>query len=153
MQRMVVGFLFRETPKRVVLIKKNRPAWQAGLWNGVGGHVKKGEPAIVAMRREFAEETGMHVSGWCLFARGRGPIWTVDFFTAFGPIENARSVTDEEVRHFAVATLPQNIIPQLRWLIPLALDDEDGLVKPVYVRYRYYDEVDAINQEAVEKKC
>ena len=32
----VLGFYFDAAFKQVVLMKKNRPAWQAGLHNGVG---------------------------------------------------------------------------------------------------------------------
>jgi hypothetical protein len=35
----VVGFAF-DTDGRVALIRKNRPEWQAGRLNGIGGHVE-----------------------------------------------------------------------------------------------------------------
>src|SRR5690349_13991679 len=41
-QAYALGFLFDGTG-RVVLIRKRRPAWQAGLLNGVGGKVEPGE--------------------------------------------------------------------------------------------------------------
>ena len=34
-----VGFLFNDTKTKVCLIKKNRPTWQEGFLNGVGGHL------------------------------------------------------------------------------------------------------------------
>ena len=40
------------------VIKKERPVWQAGLLNAIGGHVEKGEYPVEAMQREFLEETG-----------------------------------------------------------------------------------------------
>src|SRR3990167_7537739 len=52
-----VGFVFSMDKSRVLLIKKNKPEWQAGLLNGVGG---KAEPqdrrARETMRRECMEE-------------------------------------------------------------------------------------------------
>ena len=39
-QHYACGFLFSQDRTRVVLIRKRRPAWQAGKLNGVGG--KKG---------------------------------------------------------------------------------------------------------------
>ena len=42
----------------VVLIKKERPKWQKGFLNGVGGKLEKNETALEAMIREFFEETG-----------------------------------------------------------------------------------------------
>ena len=61
MQEYVVGFLFDEDARRyhktghgnVVLIEKNRPAWQAGRLNGVGGHIEIGETPDEAISREF----------------------------------------------------------------------------------------------------
>ncbi len=51
-------FLFSEDRRRVVLINKKRPEWQAGLQNGIGGKVLEGEIYLQAMIREFKEETG-----------------------------------------------------------------------------------------------
>ena len=55
----VVGFLFKEDKSSVVLIRKDRPAWQAGKLNGVGGKIEPNESAIDAMVREFREETSV----------------------------------------------------------------------------------------------
>lgn len=38
------------------MIRKNRPHWQAGCLNGLGGHIKDGETAVVAAIREVKEE-------------------------------------------------------------------------------------------------
>lgn len=54
----VLGFMFNEAESKVILIFKNRPAWQAGKLNGIGGKIEEGETPIQAMNREFAEETG-----------------------------------------------------------------------------------------------
>jgi 8-oxo-dGTP pyrophosphatase MutT (NUDIX family) len=55
--RYVVGFLFSEDESRVLLVWKNRPAWQDGKLNGVGGKIEAGETPLQAMEREFKEET------------------------------------------------------------------------------------------------
>lgn len=67
MQKYVVGFAFNRDMTQVVLINKERPSWQKGLLNGVGGKVEPGESYIAAMVREFQEETGVHCSSWELF--------------------------------------------------------------------------------------
>lgn len=117
---------------RVLLIRKNRPSWQAGLLNGLGGHVEEGETQTRAMVREFEEECGLRVGAdrWNEFARlacAEGQ-WVVHFFRAFGiPILDARAMTDEplEVWHcHLVPNLPT--VPNLRWLIPLAAQPEVG---------------------------
>ncbi len=43
MKTMVAGFLFDESRERVVLIKKQKPEWQSGRLNGVGGKIEPGE--------------------------------------------------------------------------------------------------------------
>ena len=55
--RYVLGFVFSEACDRVLLMWKNRPAWQAGKLNGIGGKIEAGETAQHAMEREFTEET------------------------------------------------------------------------------------------------
>lgn len=55
--RYVLGFAMDRD--YVLLLRKARPAWQAGLLNGVGGKVEAYDTSISdAMSREFAEETG-----------------------------------------------------------------------------------------------
>lgn len=45
----------------IVLVKKNKPAWQAGYYNFVGGKVEPGESYLSCMVREFEEETGVYI--------------------------------------------------------------------------------------------
>lgn len=118
----VVGFLFRFARTGVALITKNRPEWQRGKLNGIGGGVEEGETALDAMKREFREETGLIVPDWHHFAaiNFRGAL--VDFFMA--EVEDAylSQTTDERVAWYRVADIPHlPTIPNLRWLIPLAI--------------------------------
>ena len=59
--RYVVGFAFTKDLKRVLLINKNKPEWQKGLLNGVGGKIEGKETPLEAMRREAIEEVGIDV--------------------------------------------------------------------------------------------
>ncbi len=69
-QRFCVGFLFNPDMSQVVLIRKNRPEWQAGRLNGVGGRLEDGETPLRGMQRKFKEETawstgtGSRLPGW-----------------------------------------------------------------------------------------
>lgn len=68
----VLGFAFGADGNAVLLIKKTKPAWQAGKLNGVGGKVEPSDWSIEgAMAREFEEETGISTdpSQWSLFAQ------------------------------------------------------------------------------------
>lgn len=120
----VLGFLFDDTRRTVALIRKKRPEWQSGLLNGIGGKMEGGEAAAQAMAREFHEETGVYISQfrWRQFACMAGDDWRVFCFVAFGGYV-LQSPTDEQVETISVAELSaQNCIPNLAWLIPLALD-------------------------------
>ena len=65
MNRYVLGFAV--TPDRkILLVEKLRPKWQAGRLNGIGGKIEEGETSIAAMRREASEEAGLGHLPWCL---------------------------------------------------------------------------------------
>lgn len=96
----------------VVLIKKNRPEWQKGRFNGLGGKVKAAESMPDAMSREFQEECGVIVDPdrWKVVGEMHcGPseacsIGTyVVVFTAeltVDEINEAETQTDEEIEVF-----------------------------------------------------
>jgi 8-oxo-dGTP diphosphatase len=133
-RQWVVGFLFDDEAELVVLIRKNRPAWQAGKLNGVGGKVEPGEAPVEAMRREFQEETGLTVLSWHHFASLQWEEGVVYFFRSFAPrrrLYEVRTTTDEHVERHQVHTLIQpgsgrdNVTPNLLWLVPLAAHRHD----------------------------
>jgi 8-oxo-dGTP diphosphatase len=119
MNRYVVGFLFN-TKGYVALVTKNRPAWQKGRLNGIGGHIEKDETPEQAMTREFREEAGCEGLDWRKYGRVRGNEYEVHLFTANNEIAEIRSVTDEMVGWYPIDKLPDNILPNLKWLIPMA---------------------------------
>jgi 8-oxo-dGTP diphosphatase len=133
MKRYVCSFLFSLDRRSVLLIRKNRPAWQAGKLNGIGGKIEASETPHEAARREFREETGLDLPE-SAFAHvltlggpddfGSGVPWEGHFYRAFGPVDDARSLTDEAVEIHPTNPLPIDTIPNLHWIIPLLLDDE-----------------------------
>lgn len=132
----VNGFLFSPNGTSVVLIQKNKPSWQRGLLNGVGGKIESDDTDIyAAMRREFKEETGMTVKHWERTITLVGSDWKVYFFRAFGDLTGAKSTTDEVVSIWPTHPVPEHVIPNLKWLIPLSLDDSNYF--PIYtLRYK-----------------
>jgi len=130
----VAGFMFSNDKDVVVLIIKNKPDWQKGKLNGVGGKVEDGEKAVVAMSREFEEETGVVTKeeDWKNFAviEDANNEWSVEFFYMFSDdVYNVKSIEDERIVLCSSRSLPEKCIFNLRWLIPLALDKDIGYTK------------------------
>ncbi|MDR0219475.1 MAG: NUDIX domain-containing protein [Enterobacteriaceae bacterium] len=123
----VTGFMFSKDKKHVALISKLQPSWQAGKLNGIGGKIEKGENPQQAMAREFAEEAGIETNpnGWKLFTvLTRPDAYQVNFlYTYDDRIYSAKSVEKEIVDIYEANSLPDNVIYNLRWLIPMALDE------------------------------
>jgi 8-oxo-dGTP pyrophosphatase MutT (NUDIX family) len=134
-RKYVAGFLFRDERDEVALIHKTHgPDCVIGKWNAIGGKIRKGEPGLpdessaAAMWREFMEEAGVDVS-WTLFLTLRGPGWSVDFYHAFSSValSKIRTCEAETVMSFHLSMMPETV-PNLKWIIPMALGHEDDHV-------------------------
>lgn len=121
MTHYVCGFYFAND--EVLLINKLKPDWQKGKLNGVGGKVEKDESSIDAMIREFKEETGgvTNQSRWKLFVRFWYQGGCVSFFFMNG-LKFEFVVEKEMPQWVKINELPLNVIPNLRWLIPMCFD-------------------------------
>jgi len=135
-----VGFLFSPTMREVLLIEKNRPAWQAGKLNGIGGKRQEDEPAFVCQVREFEEEAGVRVLHWREIGSIEGPecydenmalkypMFHVTVFAACAHLaewDAVKAMTDEPIHKVPVHDIlygagPFTTIPNLKWLIPMA---------------------------------
>ena len=131
--KYVLGFAF-DLPEEIAygdmntqvgLIRKVRPEWQSGYLNGIGGHIEEGETAHQAMVREFKEETGLFVPNWSGVTFMSNDYFNLVVFKAFNvPLNDMESLTDEVVGVYRVNDLPDDVIFNLRWLIPLSLDPQ-----------------------------
>ena len=129
----VLALLFTADRSRVVLMHKTRPPWQAGRVNALGGKLLPGESAVDAARREVREEAGVDVATWEEFLVWDDPVYRMHAVRAFDPAaERARTAEDQEVFLAAVDALPRELIDNLRWLVPLALDRDVAV--PLAVR-------------------
>ena len=129
----VCGFAFNAHYRHVALIQKEKPEWQKGLLNGIGGKVEVGETVSEAMEREFEEEAGINISKdkWKYFASIQGVDWKVYFFeTVTQDIKNIISKTSEIVGLYPVNTIQAlDTIPNLKWLIPMCLDSNHNFAR------------------------
>jgi 8-oxo-dGTP diphosphatase len=142
--RFVTGFLFGGKDEEVVLIEKNRPDFQRGRLNGVGGKVEEGETSVQAMEREFREETGVTVPAdrWTHFVTVEGIHGgTIDMFFARDEklYHDVETKTDERVYRIDLDThWTLSLMPNIVWLVELALMVErkdhysDGLSVTVF---------------------
>lgn len=124
----VVGYCFNKAGTQLALIKKNRPDWQRGQINGIGGKLADHlESPGAAMAREFYEETGVvfEADEWTRFGE---LVWPgpdsgrVHLFVLFDDrVMDVKTTTDETVLLGDPHQLPSNVLPNLRWLVPAAL--------------------------------
>lgn len=127
--KYVVGFCFNEARDRVALIQKTHPSWQAGLWNGIGGKIETVatnvyETPLVAMRREFLEETGIEVAGWLHALTLVMENKHLYVFRAFDDrVKDARTQTDEKVIVWdldrVMAPDFSYTLPNIKWFLPM----------------------------------
>ena len=123
MKKYVCGLMFSSNKESVALIVKNKPDWQKGLLNGIGGKIEEfdsinaknlKERSLNAMCREFKEETGVETfpQNWNLFLTMGSDIgkandeniqqynesWQVDFYRCFDDkVYNVQTQEEENV--------------------------------------------------------
>lgn len=132
--RYVLGFCYHTHKAMgaeitfVALILKNKPEWQQGKLNGVGGKIEQGEHPRQSMTREFREETGVEINpkAWSYFACIKGSNFEVHCFSILDEeaYKNAKTTTDEKVIKQPIEWVlhSQNVIPNLKFIIPMGYE-------------------------------
>jgi len=129
----VLALLFTADRRQVVLMRRTRPVWQAGRVNALGGRLVDGESPVDAARREVREESGVEVKEWAEVLVWDDAEYRMHVMRAVSELARAaRTMEDQEVFLADVESLPANVIDNLRWLVPLALDADVAL--PVAVK-------------------
>lgn len=129
-----LGFAFDKDFKQVVLIRKNKPTWQKGLLNGVGGKVEPGETPYNAMVREFREETGVLHESWshALDLEFHEALVSV-YYTTSAPINECTSTTDETIELRSVEEVPDlSTIPNIPWMLYMCRSFSCGEMAPAF---------------------
>ncbi len=123
MTKYALGFICSKD--QVILIHKNRPDWQAGKLNGLGGKIESGESGLDTIVREVQEEAGVITNprDWRLICLMQGPDWQVDVFSMhLDTLPLVESLTDEIVEVFDIANLPPFTLGSVRWLLAMSSD-------------------------------
>lgn len=129
MTEYTAGFLFDYDKKNVVLLLKNRPDRQKGLYNAIGGKIDGKETPFQCITRESIEEIGIYTH-WNHFLTLAGyelggEEWKMDMFWGVFELSEVTKMEDQEPKIFPIDKLPDNIMPNCRWMIPMALSIEE----------------------------
>lgn len=131
-QLYVAGFMFSPDFENVVLIEKEKPEWQKGKYNAIGGKIEPGEAPLAAMVREFEEETSIQtkIEDWNdLCTIGDDAYEVYFYFCANKNWRDYMTCETEKVFHIHVMDLPDirhRMIENLNWLIPLCIDKKSN---------------------------
>lgn len=131
----VLGFLFDPGERNVVLIEKQKPEWQKGRFNGVGGKVEDGETFNGAMSREFHEETGVLLPPheWTPYVKMTGAdgrhFELHVFYAVDVALYDVRTMETEKVIFTSTKAVIQGefkTIGNVPWLVAMALAVAEG---------------------------
>lgn len=124
MEEYTLGIVLSESLEEVVLILKNRPDWQKGLYNFPGGKVEEGEDLFDSISREFEEECGTKIAPnkWNLIGDlSDNETYCVYVFTYKADIRIYTN-EDQPVKWIEIDELPVNTVYHLPELLNHALE-------------------------------
>ncbi len=114
--RVVVGIITDN--EEILLLRKNNPDWQKGLYNGIGGKVELNTTPLETIIKKCQEELGVNISNWIELDSeiSSSGIEIVYFLTTLneGEIKKLQSQTDERAELFSINNLPTNILQDLK---------------------------------------
>lgn len=152
-----LGFMFSEDKSKVLLILKDRPQWQAGKLNGIGGKTDKSKDLYPkeTQIREFYEETGIvtNTKDWEEFAIITGKetenktgteldsTYSIHCYRAFS--DKIAEYKKMESESPLIVTVDQicllnkyegylKTVPNVQWLVPMALYHSNSILNIQY---------------------
>jgi 8-oxo-dGTP diphosphatase len=139
MTEYTLGFCFSKDLKQILLINRQQHEFHSYKSNGLGGKIIIGESPTDCIIREVKEEAGIQTneSDWKFIGIINGATWKVWVFSAKIELIESFPTTHEGTLHwFDCKTLPDNIVPNLSWMIPFAIDKwQDETIQSFVVWY------------------
>lgn len=139
MEKFTLGFVFNSDSSKVLLIHKQKPDWQSGRINGIGGKIEAGESALDCIVRECQEECLLDIprKNWYRYALIEQAIGDVVVFAAkfSKDMSGAKQNDYEMIEWFDTLHLPSNALSNLQWLILMAKQILDGEKFNVQIAY------------------
>lgn len=125
MKEFSLGFIFDASHKKVLLVHKEKPDWQKGKINGIGGKLEQGESPVACIARETREESCLNIpeENWTFLGLlSTKDSWRIHTYmtTYEGNMTDAQKGDHEEIEWFSSEKLPPECIPNLTWIIPFA---------------------------------
>jgi len=127
--------LFNQTHEMVALVKKKEPAHFAYKYNSIIGRVQDGESTYDAACRVFKGETTVAFTDWQETVVLTCPHIRIHFYRGFcqKSIWELTQQRDEEIHRVPARRINEHdLVGNLRWIIPLCLDEHIRLPIEVY---------------------
>lgn len=122
-QAYTLAFIFDTNLEQVILITLQKPGWQQHKTNGVGGKLDADESILEATIREIQEETGLSLAEESITPIGtiHNSSWLVHIHAAQTEVSSFNEFSSQEgtAQWHPVDALPDTVIDNLPWLIPL----------------------------------
>lgn len=143
-----LGFIFNEDETKVLMLKKNKPDWQLGMLNGIGGKRELFDGSMEgSMVRECTEETKIITTeeDWYFIGNMYSNKWMVNCFKSKQPTEKLEALDGMVVDEGTLMLVDVNsiisnkqMLPSCKYLIPLALQKDH-----VFFNVEYYTHIDS----------
>jgi 8-oxo-dGTP diphosphatase len=125
--------IFVTRGEQVLLLKgaAHKRLWP-NLYNGIGGHIERGEDALSAARRELTEESGLQVTGLALYGTilvDAGESNGIGIYVFKGKYEGGKPISSDEgqLEWIDIHDLDRfPLVEDLRVLLPRLLNMEPG---------------------------